>query len=358
MKPTTTKTVVAPGSAADTKHDAVDIITIDATPPAENAGKKAYDATAKMRAELQDEDRVMMVLEPGPSGVRIIGWLPEVRKYRDKILALGHISAEEFDAMETLALAAVYADTQWLAVSRPAQPIAELLAKASDVRDAMLKAAVAASDKSLVPGDRLAELARGRSAMDVARALGAVVAILRAHWATLVGHTAVTAADLEAADALVEQLYEAIALRDGTSPALAEAAEQRVRSTSLLANNWDKIRRGMSFLRWNEGDADEIAPSIYQRSPRKRDKGDASEQPANAVNGSRGGNGATVNGANMGSANDAGNANGANAGGGASASNGAAAQGANGAAGQLAGQGGEHAVDEGMPGSRPFNRRS
>jgi hypothetical protein len=35
------------------------------------------------------------------------------------------------------------------------------------------------------------------------------------------------------------------------------------RTFTLLATRYDQVRRAMSFLRWNEGDFEELAPSLY-----------------------------------------------------------------------------------------------
>jgi hypothetical protein len=37
----------------------------------------------------------------------------------------------------------------------------------------------------------------------------------------------------------------------------------------LLAQVYDQCRRAVFFLRWNEGDADAIAPSLYTKRPRR-----------------------------------------------------------------------------------------
>ena len=47
------------------------------------------------------------------------------------------------------------------------------------------------------------------------------------------------------------------------------STELRKRTASLLASRYDEVRRVLTFLRWKEGDADRIAPSLHA-VPKKR----------------------------------------------------------------------------------------
>ena len=65
---------------------------------------------------------------------------------------------------------------------------------------------------------------------------------------------------------------EAFGSRDLRRRELALGRRQRV--FTLLARAYDQLRRHLSFLRWSEGDVDEIAPSLYafpaRATPRTR----------------------------------------------------------------------------------------
>ncbi|MFS8069892.1 MAG: hypothetical protein ACMG6S_26300, partial [Byssovorax sp.] len=60
----------------------------------------------------------------------------------------------------------------------------------------------------------------------------------------------------------------------------AEAADRKLRAFTLFTNAYDQVRRGVMYLRWDEGDADSLAPSLYKGrgGPRgaSADKGEAS----------------------------------------------------------------------------------
>lgn len=61
------------------------------------------------------------------------------------------------------------------------------------------------------------------------------------------------------------------------------AAELRLRALTDLVRRYDEIRRMVSYLRWNEGDADDIAPSLYARRPGRKAQDDTQSTPVAPV---------------------------------------------------------------------------
>ena len=88
--------------------------------------------------------------------------------------------------------------------------------------------------------------------------------VYRVDWAKLSGHTTLREHELDAAESTAAELNHAFATRAERYKALQAANEQRRRNFTLLARAYDEVRRGIHFLRWYEGDADDIAPSLYQ----------------------------------------------------------------------------------------------
>lgn len=83
---------------------------------------------------------------------------------------------------------------------------------------------------------------------------------------------------------LGERLVRAAGVRDQAPAAVADVALIRQHALALLVNAYDEVRRGVSFLRWREGDVETIAPSLYTGRPRRK-----TSDPADGV----AGNGAT-----------------------------------------------------------------
>lgn len=49
-------------------------------------------------------------------------------------------------------------------------------------------------------------------------------------------------------------------------------AERRQRAFTLFANAYDQCRRAATYLRWNEGDADELVASLHGGRTRRPDE--------------------------------------------------------------------------------------
>ncbi len=45
---------------------------------------------------------------------------------------------------------------------------------------------------------------------------------------------------------------------------------QRARAFALLVDAYDGCRRALTYLRWKEGDADTIAPSLFKKRPGRK----------------------------------------------------------------------------------------
>src|SRR5688500_269126 len=65
--------------------------------------------------------------------------------------------------------------------------------------------------------------------------------------------------------------------------------DHRKRAYTLLVRSYNEVRRVISFLRWHDGDAEDIAPSLHTagRAARRSDEEAAEEpEPAAAPTGS------------------------------------------------------------------------
>jgi hypothetical protein len=107
--------------------------------------------------------------------------------------------------------------------------------------------------------------------------------MLREQWATIAGKTAIDAAELDEGEALAEQLTRAIGGRLSNPAQLTAAADARQRAFTLFINAYDQARRVAAFLRWAEGDADKLVPSVYGTRASRTPKTDTPpvERPVN-----------------------------------------------------------------------------
>ncbi|HEU4403899.1 MAG TPA: hypothetical protein VFS43_01190 [Polyangiaceae bacterium] len=174
-----------------------------------------------------------------------------------------------------------------VAVSSDGEARLRVLAEeAAPVRERLLRAAEwHAHDGDLDP-EVVATIRQGTGYLDTANDLGQLVLLFRDAGAKLAGRTSVTEADLERASELSRELIEAVGRRrvgtDGAS-APSEAEETRLKAFWLFHGVYDESRRAMADLRWHEGDADRLVPSLFlghrRRGPSAREPGEG-EAPA------------------------------------------------------------------------------
>jgi len=113
------------------------------------------------------------------------------------------------------------------------------------------------------------------------------VSVLRNNLSVIEGKCAVSAQELDHAERLSFRILRIVGLREQAEAASAATANQRDRAFTLFVRCYDQIQRVVYFLRWNEDDADTIAPSLYPSRPRKSQRGTETEpvatQPATAA---------------------------------------------------------------------------
>ena len=99
------------------------------------------------------------------------------------------------------------------------------------------------------------------------------------------GKTLLQASELKHAQLLADRLISAVGDREQT-PTQIDAADRRHRAFSLFVKAYDQARRAIQYVRWEQGDADSIAPSLYSgrgNSNVKRRAEDAEVTPSPVV---------------------------------------------------------------------------
>lgn len=137
--------------------------------------------------------------------------------------------------------------------------------------------------EKLLPATVLSAPPVGTSHRERAHGLHRLVFIFREHESAVVNNSIIKRETIETAAKAVAIALPAFS--DRTQPSEAQRAAQRERQkcVMLLFHAWNQTRRAMHWLRWEEQDADQWAPSLYaQRASRsekaKTDERDDSER--------------------------------------------------------------------------------
>jgi len=200
----------------------------------------------------------------------VLGALPKIRVFRASIAEqLPKYDLARFDRLEDYALALAYAHGAYLAAGQQPRSLEELGAEALVTRDVMLADATAQSARGFVDRALIAELRSGTGYRDTAFDLVALVSLYRSNWSKVQGKTGISLAELEMAEILADRLMTAVGLREQAPPTRLAATEDRIRAFTLFLGTYEHVRRALQYIRFEEQDADAIAPSLYAGRSRR-----------------------------------------------------------------------------------------
>jgi hypothetical protein len=228
-------------------------------------------------------DKLLQVNLDIPSIVSTaIGSLEEVRALRAELSRLPDFDLVGFDKIEDYAMALGYAHTQFVFATAGGDDLEQLNAEGIALRERLLADVTALSHRGFVDGTKLKELKGTNGYKNLSTDLLGLAGMLNENWHHFDGKSWVEKADIERAMKLGQRLLRVVGKREQSPVRVAEVTELRQRAYTVLMQVWDEVRRAVIFLRWKEGDADEIAPSFYagRGNGNHRRKADSEAPPA------------------------------------------------------------------------------
>jgi len=187
---------------------------------------------------------------------------------------------ESFDRVHTLALALLWADAYYALSARGVGRLPQLDEQAGKFESILRATAQALAAANAIDGSSLGELPNAHGYRNRIFVLSALDALFRSRWAELEGKVPFGPELLDSTLATVREMGELLAVRDRTSPTLAQAATSRQAVYTLLMQAWPAVQRVVNFVRGSNEDGDKYAPSLFVRAASEhKDKADASTQP-------------------------------------------------------------------------------
>jgi hypothetical protein len=195
--------------------------------------------------------------------VTIFGTLPMLRSLRPAIVAeLGERHAAPIDRLELDAQAMGQAHAACL-IAATSTAVQALSDEVVATREVLFADATAGVKRKLIAPSELAELRGNVGFRNQVLDLLQLIAIFRKHWAALEPRTGVKPADLDQAEQLAQRFVNALGEREQAQSSSTERTELSQRAFTNCVNTYDLVRRAVTFLRWAEGDADSIVPSLW-----------------------------------------------------------------------------------------------
>lgn len=257
--------------------------------PAPHRYSTAYEKTLPATEAIAPDELITINVDVAGAVTLALGTLKKVMPFRDRAAALPEFDVAAFDELEQHALAMGHAHTLYLGVSAAPEAILELNEEGMKLRGILYADASALATRKLISGDRIGEMKANVGYQNLAFDLMALAQVLRGSWDKIASKTAVTTDDLDRAELIGDQLVNALSDRAVSPQSAGEVALQRQRNFTLLARTYDQVRRAITFLRWDEGDMDQLAPSLYsgrgnsnakKKEDPKPNGGDVVTQPA------------------------------------------------------------------------------
>ncbi len=133
-----------------------------------------------------------------------------------------------------------------------------------------------------MPADALKGLLLTRGHQSVGFDLMTLTQVLRPRWDELVSRTGISDAELTDAELLAERLLNLLSSRKELRDGIRAATLTRAQAFKLFMDTYGQVRRAVLYLRYEEGDADEITPSPYRGRVKRRGKVSAAKASAAA----------------------------------------------------------------------------
>lgn len=147
-----------------------------------------------------------------------------------------------------------------------------LLTEATPLREGMLRSAELLAHYGVLSEERVAAIRSGHGHADLADDLIALGRLYEDSWERVIGMVPVTRAMVERAPVLGALIHEALAERELEESPLVQPKSRRfleAQAFTLFSRVYDEASRGVTYLRWSEGDAHLFVPSLYPHRPRR-----------------------------------------------------------------------------------------
>jgi hypothetical protein len=254
------------------------------TPNAPTPPNAAADAFAKVEPELTalvPEEVAPVALDVTAAVTAVLAAVPRIHEHRAAIAEqLPKHPIGFVDNLETYAHAAWYAHLAHTYAAGSPEASRALLEEAQKLREGLLIAAEALAHRGLLNAEAVAKVRKGSGNADTANDLIALASLFSADWGRVSSKTAVERHEIDRAAEIGPAVMVMLAVKK--HPAKNNDTEgQRARAFTLLSKAYDSCRQALAYLRWKEGDADALAPSLYRKRPGRKPGKKADEAETN-----------------------------------------------------------------------------
>lgn len=238
--------------------------------------ERAYERVRDEIASVADSDAAQMNIDVTAAIARVqfvapaIGALREAHAHHLQAVDLARV-ARLADYADALA----YLHTDFVHQDRPVDLLPAMYAEALRFRETVLAVGRVLVRLRLLESSVFDRAGSVQGYRNVGYELGNLCGKLLDAYPHISGRCPLSEEQLLRGKHLAARLVVGVAVRTTTRAQRTSVTIERRRAYTLMVRAYDEARRMVAFVRWHEGDADAIAPSLYAGRRRKRSRASA-----------------------------------------------------------------------------------
>jgi len=214
---------------------------------------------------LPPDKTLRLNLEVTPAVSKVLGVIAGLRNYRDEISRrLIDFDLVRFDKVEDYAKALGHANTVCVTAVRREDGLRALYDEGLRLRETLHSDVRALIARGLLDAGTIKNLSGPNGHKNVAVDLQILAQVAKDNFSEIEGNCAIQRSEIEHAQKLASRILRVVGGRAQNPARAAEAVDMRNRVFTLLLRAYEDARRAIIYLRWDDGDADTIAPSLYK----------------------------------------------------------------------------------------------
>lgn len=237
----------------------------------------AYDRVLPAMNALAPEQVRRVSVDAQSTTATVLGALPNLLALRGQLEGLPGFDVALVDKLEDYALALRDANLYYLIARHAPEEIQGLTAEGREIRGTLRADTTMLRERGVLVGTCFDRYTGRLGPKAIANDLGILVTVLRTNGSEIQGKCAIEPGELDHADQVATHLLRLVGQRDQATPGPTETADKRARAFTVCKNAYDQVRRAITFVRWNERDVDEIAPSLHAGRRRRSAGTEAAE---------------------------------------------------------------------------------
>ena len=226
--------------------------------------EEAYKRVEPELIALSPDDLAPINLEIASAVATVLFLWAGILKLRDTIVReLVGFDIVRFDKIEDYAMALGHSNTMHLIAAQPPDELQAIHDESAAMRETLYTDTMALIRRGFVKEASIKELKGSIGYKNIAIDLQILATVLKANWPTIEGKCGIQMSELDHALKLSTVMFSIVGFRENGSDAKVATADMRARAYTLFTRAYDDASRAIILLRWHEGDADSIAPSLH-----------------------------------------------------------------------------------------------